>query len=97
MRNRIYQGSLIIHCSIVFFLSFTIDTSAQFDSLGLNTKWRNGSIVLSNDSSLKGQIQFNDKMGIVKFKKSPRDAEESFLERRIVAMQFYDDEAKPLA
>ena len=93
MKNHICQGSLIIHCSIVVFFSFVGDTFAQFDSLGLNTKWRNGSIVLTNNSSLKGQLRFNDKMGIVKFKKSPGDSEESFSERSIVAMQFYDEDA----
>jgi hypothetical protein len=93
MKNHICQGSLIIYCSIVLLFSFISDTYAQFDSLGLNTKWRSGSIVLTNNSSLKGQLRFNDKMGIVKFKKSPGDTEQSFSERSIIAMQFYDEDA----
>jgi hypothetical protein len=83
----------MIHCAIVFLCSFTGNAYAQFDSLGLNTKWRNGSIVLTNNSSLKGQIRFNDKMGLVKFRKSPGNTEESFSERSITAMQFYDEDA----
>lgn len=93
MKNHIRRGSLIIYCSIVFLVSFVGDAYAQFDSLGLNTKWRSGSILLTDNSTLKGQIQFNDKMGIVKFKKSPDDIEASLSERRIIAMQFYDEEA----
>jgi hypothetical protein len=41
---------------------------------------------------MTGQLQFNDKMGIVKFKKTSGGAEESFSERRISAMQFYDED-----
>ena len=50
--------------------------------------------MLDDDSSLKGLIQFNDKLGMIKFKKSPDSAEESFVETSVVAMQLYDDDTR---
>lgn len=52
-----------------------------------------GSLVLTDNVNLKGQIQFNDKLGIVKFKTNQGEAEQSFSEHRILEMQFYDEDA----
>lgn len=80
-------------CGVISLLLLSVpDTHAQFDSLGLNTKWTKGTIVLDNDVTLRGLVQFNDKLGMIKYKKAPDDAEESFVETSIAAMQFYDDE-----
>lgn len=70
------------------------DVHAQFDSLGLNTEWRKGSIILDNNSTIKGLIQFNDKLGMIKFKRTPDSAEESFVETSIAAMQFYEEDTQ---
>ena len=86
--------SVLIYCVITLVFWPLTHTYAQFDSLGLKTKWRKGSIVLENNSSRKGIIQFNDKLGMIKFKETPDSEEESFVETSIAAMQFYDDDTK---
>lgn len=93
MKSCIYQCFLTASCAIAFLFSSMGEARAQFDSLGINTEWRSGSIVLMNNSLLKGVIQFNDKLGIIKFRKSPDADEESFSETSIQAMQFYDEDA----
>lgn len=90
MRNCVPRTFAALLVRLLF--SSVAETSAQFDSLDLNTAWRSGSIVLENNSALEGLIQFNDKLGMIKFKKTPDDAEESFVETSVVAMEFYDEE-----
>lgn len=86
--------TLLTFCSIVALLFvFPPDTHAQFDSLGLNTKWVKGSIVLDDNTTLTGLVQFNDKLGMIKYKKKSDSEEESFVETSISAMQLYDEEA----
>jgi hypothetical protein len=63
---------------------------AQFDSLGLNTKWCEGNILLNDNSALKGYIRNNDKMGMVSFKQKEDEEEQSFTTKRIVAMEYFD-------
>jgi hypothetical protein len=92
MDNRVCQAPLVIYCAITFIFSSVAETSAQFDSLGLNTTWRRGSIVLDNNYSLKGLIQFNDKLGMIKLKRSPESEEESFVETSILSMQLYNED-----
>ena len=93
---RVCHPSLAICCLIVCLLAPVVETCAQFDSLGLNTKWRTGSIVLEDNSILKGLVQFNDKLGMIKFRKDTDSAEESFVETSVLAMRLYDeDEARP--
>ena len=67
---------------------------AQFDSLGIHTKWRDGTIVVDVDTKLKGFIRHNDKMGLVKFKERLSDDVEeiSFHERNIMSMEYYDSD-----
>jgi hypothetical protein len=82
---------------IRLFLAFAINISpllclAQFDSLGINTEWNEGTVVLNDNSNLKGYIQNNDKLGIIKFKKDPSSEEIlSFQERSIQTMEYYDN------
>ena len=92
MKDHRCPSSLGICFGIIFFFSFLAESHAQFDSLGLNTQWRSGSIVLDDNSLLKGLIQFNDKLGMIKFKETPEGAEESFVETSVAAMQFYDED-----
>lgn len=91
-----YPGPTFLasYCVITLLIFSAADTHAQFDSLGLNTEWKKGSIVLDNNSTLKGLIQFNDKLGMIKFKRTPGSAEESFVETSIAAMQFYEEDAE---
>ena len=92
MKAHLCPSSLRICFAIVFSFSFVAEGCAQFDSLGLNTQWSRGSIVLDDNSSLKGLIQFNDKLGMIKFRKTADSDEESFVETSIVAMEFYDED-----
>lgn len=94
MKDYVCPSSLRICFVFTFFFSFVAESYAQFDSLGLNTKWRRGSIVFDNNSSVQGLIQFNDKLGMIKFKKTPDSAEESFVETSILSMQLYDEDEK---
>ena len=80
-------------CLIAVLFSYVAETHAQFDSLGLNTPWNNGTLVLDDNTTLKGSIQFNDKMGLIKYRKNPDDEERSFVETSISAMRIYDEEA----
>jgi hypothetical protein len=86
--------SRITYVLIVFAIFCSHQTHAQFDSLGINTRWATGSIVLNDDTFLQGIVQFNDKMGLIKFKKTDDSQEESFVESRILSMEFYDEASK---
>jgi len=66
---------------------------AQFDSPRLSAEWREGSIVLNDGTQLSGLIQYNDRVSLVNFKKDDFSSEESFTEKRILGMQFYDGDA----
>lgn len=81
-----------IYFAITFFFSFADGAYGQFDSLGLNTKWVNGAIVFDDNSTRKGLVQFNDKLGMIKFRKTPDSAEDSFVETSVVAMQLFDED-----
>lgn len=74
------------------FLLLVTESRGQFDSLGLNTKWSRGSIVFDDNSSQHGLIQFNDKLGMIKFRKTADSDEESFVETSVIAMGFYDED-----
>lgn len=62
----------------------------QFDSLGLNTKWCEGIMVLNNNTELKGYIKHNDKLSLIKFKKNLDEEEVSFAESSIITMEYFD-------
>jgi hypothetical protein len=84
--NVKYSLFLFIFCAPHFGFS-------QFDSLGLNSPWNKGEIILDDNSILKGYIRNNDKLGLVKFKKELTDDEErSFHEKRISSMEYFDEE-----
>lgn len=78
--------------AVTFCFVFFAESRAQFDSLGLNTKWSRGSIVFDDNSSQHGLIQFNDKLGMIKFRKTADSDEESFVETSVIAMEFYDED-----
>jgi hypothetical protein len=63
---------------------------AQFDSLGLNTKWCEGNILLNDNSLLKGYIRYNDKMGMISFRQNKEEEDQTFTTKRIVAMEYFD-------
>jgi hypothetical protein len=71
-------------------LSGNAFAQAPFDSLGLNTKWCEGRLVLNNSMSKKGLIKYNDKMALIKFKETAEAVEESFAETSILVMEFFD-------
>jgi hypothetical protein len=91
MKSTLSQCFLTICFAITFLFSPAAETNAQFDSLGLNTEWRKGSILRDDNSALEGLIQFNDKLGMIKYKKNPDSEERSFTEKSIVAMKLFDD------
>ena len=92
MKDYVYPSSRRICLAIAFLFLFVTKSRAQFDNLGLNTEWRKGSILLDDNSSLKGLVQYNDKLGMIKFRETADSDEESFVETSIVAMQFYDED-----
>jgi hypothetical protein len=67
-------------------------TFAQFDSLGLYTKWSEGTLMLENDRLLKGYIRHNDKLGVVKFKQDLEDDEQFYIDTRVLAMEYFDED-----
>lgn len=90
MKSPFSLRSVTITCALSFLFIFS-DGAAQFDNMGINGDWKKGSIVLDDNSSRKGLIQFNDKLGMIKFREDPKSAEESFVETSIVSMQLYDN------
>lgn len=66
---------------------------AQFDSLGLNSKWNKGHIVLNDDRKLVGLIQSNERLRLIKFKVNDTNPEQSFLERNIKSYEYLDSDA----
>ena len=64
---------------------------AQFDNLGINSKWHKGHIVLSDGETVYGYIQNNDKLGLVNLKDSLEDQEStSFQDKSIQSMEYFD-------
>ena len=59
-------------CALTIVILFATEGYAQFDKMGLNTEWKKGSIVFEDNSTLEGLIQFNDKLGMIKFKEFRR-------------------------
>ncbi len=96
MKNPFHPCASAILCAIAFLFTPAADTSAQFDNMGLKTKWRSGSIVRNDGTTRKGLIQFNDKLGVILFKQNPEDPEESFAETSISVLEFFDDNADRL-
>jgi hypothetical protein len=79
--------------SFVLFLTAYSSAFAQFDSLGLKTTWNRGAILLTDNSRLSGFIQNNERLGLIKFKPTLDQSEEqSFQEKRIVKMEYFDAE-----
>jgi hypothetical protein len=91
MKNRATTPSLAICCVFLFLSLFVTRTHAQFDSLGINTEWTSGIILLDNNTTLKGLVQFNDKLGMIKYKEARNSVEESFVETSVTSMQLMDD------
>jgi hypothetical protein len=91
MKNPLRSTALTGCCLVAFLFTSISDTSAQFDSLGMNTQWREGSILVEHNTSLQGLIKYNDKLGMIKFKQGDGDEEQSFSEKGILAMRFYDE------
>lgn len=78
----------------IILISLSICVTAQFDSLGLNTPWNEGTLNLSDHSTLSGFIQYNDKQSVVKFRRQiDDDSEEKTLdESDIQEMHYFDSE-----
>ncbi len=81
---------------ITILILFTIYSSlvlAQFDNLGVNTNWNDGTITLLKEkNTLKGLVQNNDKLGLVKFRKHGDDDTKilSFPNKSILTMEYFD-------
>lgn len=72
---------------------FPLLCSAQMDNLGVNSKnWCDGTIVLADGTTLRGHVQYNDKLALIKFKEREDSEEESFAETSLRSMHFYDEE-----
>lgn len=66
---------------------------AQFDNLGINSKWHKGHIVLSDGEIIQGYIQNNDKLGLVNLKESLEDTvSASFQDKSIQSMEYFDND-----
>ena len=73
-------------------------SNAQLSKMGLDSEWNKGQIVLNDGKIYKGFIQYNDKMGLVRFRAHSSDStdSESFGVRRIREMNFTNDNGRPL-
>jgi hypothetical protein len=79
--------------SFILFLTAYSSAFAQFDSLGLNTTWNRGAILLTDNSRLSGFIQNNERLGLIKFKTAlDQTNEQSFQEKRIAKMEYFDSD-----
>src|SRR5688500_11807835 len=79
--------------SFILFLTAYSSAFAQFDSLGLNTTWNRGAILLTDNSRLNGFIQNNERLGLIKFKTAlDQTNEQSFQEKRIAKMEYFDSD-----
>lgn len=64
---------------------------AQFNNLGINSKWHKRHIVLSDGETVYGFIQNNDKLGLVNLKESLDETEPaSFQDKSIQSMEYFD-------
>lgn len=86
-----------LNCFVQFYVLFAIlflgsqrYAVAQFNDLGVHGLWFEGKIILSDLTPLKGYVQYNDKLGLIKFKTSEGEEEHSFTEKRIIQMEFFD-------
>lgn len=91
MKYILSRRPIAPYCTLGLILFLVLDVQAQFDSLGVKTSWNKGSITLRDNVSIQGQVQFNDKLGTIMFRKNPDDEPEMFSEINIAAMTFYDE------
>lgn len=75
----------------ILFLTCNISAFAQFDSLGINTKWNKGHIIFQDNRRINGYIKHNDKLGLIAFKNTPED-EEQPISLGIQSMEYFDNE-----
>ncbi|HYF70694.1 MAG TPA: hypothetical protein VD884_21310 [Ohtaekwangia sp.] len=85
--NRFVQLHVLF---AILFLGSQRYAVAQFNDLGVHGIWFDGEITLNDLTSLKGYVQYNDKLGLIKFKASQEDDERSFTDKRILQMEFFD-------
>jgi hypothetical protein len=64
----------------------------QFDSLGLKSEWNKGFLILNNGTQFSGLIQNNVRLGLIKFKANSKEGEQSFLDRNIKMVEYFDSE-----
>jgi hypothetical protein len=78
--------------SIFIFLLFFQSTLAQVQGLHVDSTWRSGDVLLSNNTILKGHFQFDSYSAIVSFKEDSEDEPDSFDKSKVVAMEIFDSE-----
>jgi hypothetical protein len=61
-------------------------------NLGLDTEWRPGTIVLKDNTILKGLIQYNTQFGVIHFKETKDEESIPLQEKRVLKMSFLDKE-----
>jgi hypothetical protein len=79
--------------TILVLICLATESFAQFDSLGIKTPWNKGSITFHDQSIVNGEIQFNDKLGLIRFRQNIAEEGVIVTEMRILAMQLYDSAA----
>jgi hypothetical protein len=91
VKRIILVGGFLISC-----LSNSL--YAQFDDLNQSTNWYRGEIKLRSEKTLVGFIQNNDRLGLIKFKTNldTDDTEESFQEKSILALEYFDTDRNKL-
>lgn len=80
---------------LLLLLIFCQTCLGQFDSLGLNSKWHDGVVVLNDGSKLEGFIKVNTALGLIKFKETLTDNSDelSFQEKSLISMEYFDSDA----
>lgn len=72
------------------FLSSITSVYGQVEKIGAIIPWSTGTIVLKDNTILKGEIEYNQKLGLIAFRESNGDLGEPITERRVQKMDLYD-------
>lgn len=76
----------------IFLWSYNFLPAQTLRTLGMNPIWRDGYIVLKDNSSYRGKVYYNTNFGTIQYKPDDEGEIITFQENRILSMNYFDEE-----
>ncbi|MCD9016925.1 hypothetical protein [Parachryseolinea silvisoli] len=82
----------LVVCILSAFPLFSQQNAKKKKSQGETLPWYEGSILLTDETRLVGQVRYDDRHGVLSYQDG--DDSKAFNERRVIAFEFFDQELK---